>query len=316
MLRNLVKGTQKGRPQKWVSAAVLLASLFTTITLSLAQRIPEDVKSSVAFVLAPQPNGSLGPIGTGFFIEIKNPKTNLSALYFVTNKHVLSRTKGSSDFRPTLDIRLNAKDGNITRTFSTNLIAQGMDRNVYIHSDDPSVDLVVIPVAPDRGKYEFTALSVDLITTKDQYRSLEIAEGSEVFFTGLFHQFTGERRNYPIVRFGRVALVTDERIPVSKDQAADLYLIESGVYGGNSGSPVFFFLSSDGTPGRLRVNQPRVLKLAGIIQGNFGDVEPIVGVETALVPMARANVGIAFVVPAYKLHEILFGSELRAVRKW
>jgi hypothetical protein len=41
-------------------------------------------------------------------------------------------------------------------------------------------------------------------------------------------------------------------------------------------------------PGSLVVG-PRVLKLAGIIQGNFGDVEPIVVFETARVPMARAN---------------------------
>src|SRR6266849_10279527 len=49
-------------------------------------------------------------------------------------------------------------------------------------------------------------------------------------------------------------------------------------YGGNSGSPVFFFLSSEGTPGVLRLNRPRVLRLAGVIQGSFLAFHPIVGV--------------------------------------
>src|SRR2546430_15295912 len=34
----------------------------------------------------------------------------------------------------------------------------------------------------------------------------------EVFFAGLFTPFAGEPRNYPVVRFGRIALVTGEPI--------------------------------------------------------------------------------------------------------
>src|SRR5437879_5312472 len=43
-------------------------------------------------------------------------------------------------------------------------------------------------------------------------RPLQIVEGTEVFFAGLFTPFAGEPRNYPVVRFGRIALVTGEPI--------------------------------------------------------------------------------------------------------
>ncbi len=72
---------------------------------------------------------------------------------------------------------------------------------------------------------------------REDFKKLNIREGTEVFFTGLFVPYSGYERMYPIVRFGRVSLVTEEKIKW-KDQLMDLYLIESGSFGGNSGSPV------------------------------------------------------------------------------
>ena len=292
-------------------AAVLAAFLLGGTAVGSAQTIPPDVKSAVAFVFAPKSDGSLGPVGTGFFAGVKHAEKDFVTFYFVTAKHVL-QAEGGRGFRPTLYIRVNTKDGK-TDMLSTRLITNGTGKTLFLHPD-PSVDLAVIPGGPDPAKHEFKVVTDDLITTKTEYQRLQIGEGSEVFFAGLFWQFVGEHRNHPIVRFGRVALVTDERITWNGVKT-DLYLIESGAYGGNSGAPVFFYLGPERIPGSLVVG-PRVLKLAGIIQGNFGDVEPIVAIETARVPMARANVGIAAVVPAYKLHEILFSPDLTAHRRY
>jgi len=122
----------------------------------------------------------------------------------------------------------------------------------------------------------------------------------------------GTRRNYPVVRFGRVALIPDERINIAGSDA-HLYLIESGSYGGNSGSPVYFYLGSDREVGSVTVGPP-ILKLAGVMSGSFVDLQPISVIETATIPIARSNMGIAAVTPAYKLHQILFGSELKKHR--
>ena len=128
----------------------------------------------------------------------------------------------------------------------------------------------------------------------------------------MFLPHLGVARNYPIVRFGKVALLSDE--PVSWDGSlTDLYLMETMSFGGNSGSPVFFYLGADNRPGVLALGPP-TLKLAGIMEGYFGEYEPIEGVQTDVTPAARINYGVAAVTPAYKIHEILFGPELERLR--
>ena len=160
--------------------------------------------------------------------------------------------------------------------------ADGDNRTVFTHGD-PSVDIAVIPFLPDQKKFDFKVLPEDLITTKDVYKSLKIREGSDIFFTGLFTPYPGAEKNYPVVRFGRVALVTDEKIEW-KGKRMHLYLIEAGSYGGNSGAPVFFYLGSDREPGSLMVGSP-ILKLAGVMQGTFLDVQEVKIIETKTVPM-------------------------------
>ncbi len=152
----------------------------------------------------------------------------------------------------------------------------------------------------------------ELITTKEGFGELKIREGSDVFFTGLFSPFIGSQRNYPVVRFGRVALVTGEKIEWD-GELMDLYLVEAGSYGGNSGSPVFFYLGSDREPGSLIVGSP-VLKLAGIMQGTFLDAQEIKIINRDTNPVSLSSMGIAAVVPAYKLHDVLYGDEVKAKR--
>ena len=94
----------------------------------------------------------------------------------------------------------------------------------------------------------------------------------------------------------------------------DLYLMESSSYGGNSGSPVFFYLGADRQPGALILGSP-VLRLAGVMMGTFQDIQPVRFIEQAPVPISVASMGISAVIPAYKLHEILFGEELTKARE-
>ena len=50
------------------------------------------------------------------------------------------------------------------------------------------------------------------------------------------------------------------------------------------------------------------------MQGTFLDAHEIKVVETKKVPIAVSSMGIAAVVPGYKLHEILFSDELKKKR--
>ena len=115
-----------------------------------------------------------------------------------------------------------------------------------------------------------------------------------------------------IVRFGQVALITEEKIDW-KGEKTDLYLIEAGSFGGNSGSPVFFYLGSEREPGSIIVGPP-VLKIAGVMQGTFLDAQEIKVAQTKATPFSLSNMGIAAVVPCYKLYEILHSEEIKKIR--
>lgn len=187
--------------------------------------------------------------------------------------------------------------------------------SVYEH---PTVDLAVIPCLPDQSVIDFQFIPDEMMTTKAGFPELHISEGSDVFFSGLFAQFIGQNRNYPITRFGRVAMMPDEKIPWQDAEGrplemVDLYLLETQSFGGNSGSPVFFYLGSDRVPGSIVLGSP-VIKLAGVIKGTFRDASPLVMANQNVIPLSLQNVGIAAVVPSYHLHEILFSEPVKSLK--
>ncbi len=101
--------------------------------------------------------------------------------------------------------------------------------------------------------------------------------------------------------------------PVST-YAAYLYLLETQTWGGNSGSPVFFYFGMDRTPG-IVISGPARIQLAGIMKGHFNALTPVVSVPNATTELSVLNNGIAAVVPSYLLRDILFREELRKVRQ-
>jgi len=271
--------------------------------------IPTEVKSIVTFIFIPDgKNEKLIANGTGFFVSIKNSK-NIGSFsrYLVTSKHVI-QTPDNKSFVPRIYVRMNKKIGG-TEMLPLSLNISGSEKNVHFHKDK-NVDLSVISISLDSQKYDFKVLTEDYLISKEDFKNLNIREGSEVFFTGLFSSHLGMQRNEPIVRFGRVALVTDEKINFYGANA-DLYVIEIGSYGGNSGSPVFFYLGVEREPGSIFAGPP-VMKLAGIMEGYFGQYMPVDNIdakkETPL--QSRSNTGIAAVIPSYKLFEILVSDEL------
>lgn len=275
----------------------------------MASPIPSEIKSVVCFVFI-EKDAKLIPNGTAFFVVVKDPtKPDSARGYLVTARHVLYKPQ-TTEFLDKIFIRLNKKDGG-SEVGTIPIKTQGNDKNVFLHPDT-SVDLALIPFHADQERFDFKYLPEDFITTKEDYTKLKIREGSDVFFTGLFTPFPGSEKNYPVVRFGRVALVADEKIDWQGTKMT-LYLIEAGSYGGNGGAPVFFYLGSDREPGSIVVGNP-VLKLAGIMQGTFLDAQEIKVVNTKATPISLSNMGIAAVVPAYKLHELLFSEELKRQR--
>jgi hypothetical protein len=243
--------------------------------------------------------------------------------YVITAKHVVHTNSNdlTSPLFTTLWIRVNNKSGG-SSMYALNLITSGQAQSIFFHSD-PSVDIAVIAITPtDVDAVDIKSLPENMLTTADDFKSLNIGVGTDMFFTGMFTGFLGEKRSYPIVRFGKLAMIPDEKVNFS-GPPAEGYLMEAFSFGGNSGSPVFFYPSPDNTPGAIRLG-PRPIKIAGVMRGFFGDFEPIqlVQTQTAVqdqprppIPVSNGNSGIAFVVPARFISEILHSPELENSRQ-
>ena len=309
------------------SVVVLAAVLLSAVAASGAV-IHKNIKRIVVFVLSDDGSGKpANPRGTGFFVMTTNESNpDVGHGYFVTAKHVLLDEEGK--WLPRVWLRFNARDGGV-KTGKVDLTGEVW---IYTHPKDDNIDIAVIPMLPDRKRFDYLTLRTDDFATKESIEELNIYEGTEVFFTGLFANFFGQKSNQPIVRFGRVALMPSERVPwVAPGRKElvlqELYLLETFSFGGNSGSPVFFYLGPNHNPGSMRIGPPTV-KLAGVMSGQFTDARAVEVVKMPRKQSEKANsasvvfrpffrdfVGIAAVVPAHLLHDILFSDELRTQRK-
>lgn len=204
---------------------------------------------------------------------------------------------------------MNTRDS-LSQKVVFSLNAEDPNKNIFVHKDS-TVDIAVIPWFPNQEEFDFKIIPEDYFKNKSDFNN--ITEGTEVFFTGMFTPYLGDRRMYPIVRFGRVALVTDEKIQWDNNEKTKLYLIESASYGGNSGSPVFYYLGASRGDGNLYAGSP-VIKLMGIMKGFFNNITPIQVINTQSIPVSISNVGIAAVTPSFYLNEILFSKEMVSLR--
>jgi hypothetical protein len=266
---------------------------------------PPEIKTVATFIFINNA-GKFLPNGSGFFVGLKNFSKNNFSVYLVTAKNVLS-PPGATQALDKIYLLLNKKEGDF-ETVPLPLQFHGEKKNVFFHPD-PTVDLAVMPVLPDRTKYDLKFIPDESLLTRNEATNLIFHEGTEVFFPSLFLPYTGTGEMFSCVRLGSVALVTDKKIDWQGKPAA-LYIIETGSYGGNSGAPVFFFSERNPVPG----GQP-AFKLAGIMQGTFGDApQEIKIIEQRKTSIPFSNVGFSAVIPAYKLYELLFSEELKRKR--
>lgn len=273
---------------------LIFISLFPTL---LFGQTLASFKNATAFIYAKDSVGNPIPNGTCFIIGQKvQSDTNLVQLFFVTAKHVLQNKDGSlfKDFF----IRMNTLDSN-SRLIYFNIDTTN-NRNVFFHADK-SVDLAVFLFSPSKTDYSFKYIPESFIPDRKMFKSLNIEEGTESFFAGLFVPYAGEHKIYPIFRFGNVSLITDEKI-MWVGEKREMILLEISSFGGNSGAPVYFKV--------LQGNQTRAL-LGGVLSGTFRDAANISVIPTGGIPVALYNNGISGVTPVYFLYEIINSIEFK-----
>jgi len=137
--------------------------------------------------------------------------------------------------------------------------------------------------------------------------------GDEVSVVGLFTNFTGTSKHFPVVRTGNIAMMPSDRVPMMEGPM-EVYLAEGRSIGGPSGWPIF-------VPPTIRVeglgNEQGLqatftvggFHLLGLMRGHW-DLPLGVTVGHA----EAVNLGISIVVPAKKILEALYHPELVALR--
>lgn len=295
---------------------IIFIALLCTATLFMvaapqgySATIPSDLKKIVCFIFVDKGRG-LFANGTGFFVVTKNPDQTYVHGYLVTAKHVLMPDPARNDYYPFAVVRLMKKSGGVA-SLKLPIRPHGENKTLFIHDND-TVDIAVIPSLPNHEAYDYKAVTLEHMISKVDFMKNNVGEGTDIFFAGMFTPHIGKEHNYPIVRFGRIALISDEKI-LFMEKERDLILADTFSFGGNSGSPVFVYLGADRAPGSIVLGPP-VLKLLGVMSGTFRKASPIETVQTATTEISFDNMGIAAVVPTIYLMEILESEQLKKLR--
>lgn len=298
---------------------LFLAGLLGAVNAACST-VPPDITKTVVFIYTDEACTPQHAYGTGFLMRIPVPTHPNSAwIYLVTAQHVL-HSDGNNLNSPLLKelfVRMNKVSAD-SLVVPVPIVTTGPQRTVFL-SPDPDIDVAVLPIKlPENEKLDIESFDENFLATTDAMKQMNIAVGTDMFFAGMFAPYQGRTRNQPIVRFGRLAMIPEEKIDFGGHQI-DAYLVESFSFGGNSGSPVFFYPSSDNTPGRITMGYLPV-KIAGVMKGFYGDLEPIQLAQVTqqrrqVMPVSQSNTGIAVVVPAKYIKEILHSPELEAMRQ-
>ena len=242
------------------------------------------------------------PAGTAFLVVV--PLSDEVGIgYVVTAQHVVNATRPYDG----LYLRVNHKDGG--------------HRQFRIDPDDwvlhPKAD-VAVSRATLSDEFDVEYLHLDKLATDEYVVEQRIGEGDEVFFSVLFGKHTGSEQIQPVVRFGNISLMPREPVPIKLDPASepidcDAYLVEARSWGGHSGSPAFIYYLPTREEGFLTLTTygESGIRLLGLIHGHFPMEADVQVIGDAILGQATVdvNAGIAVVVPAQKIIDLLMETE-------
>lgn len=302
-------------------------------------RVPDVVTRSVIFlgelkVLGKPRAGanfaSLQPRGTGFIVGQPSEfgDGHISRfLYLVTARHVIDGLKSAR-----CGGRINRKDG------TAEMIDLGT--RWWFHPSDPkNIDIAVIPFGGHYGnpeEFEYSVIPTESFATDQTITDMQMGVGDEVFLTGLFAHNLNSGPNRPIVRMGNIALLAGEPI-IAGPRKMRAHLIEARSIGGLSGSPAFIrqtvsivfahptefkerelyrrMQPNEVPSDALSITGVGPFYLLGLMHGHW-DILPEQKNEIFVSDeKGTVNMGIALVVPAAQILEVINQPELADMRR-
>jgi hypothetical protein len=228
-------------------------------------------------------------VATGFLIGFATKQKNekdeeLYKIFLVSNKHVFAG-------KDVIHLRFNKGEG--SRRYTLPLIENG--NQTWIAHSIPAIDIAVIPILANKLQedgVEFQFIRKEQIATLDVLKTLNITQGDGVFVLGFPMGLAGKIKKYALVRNGIIARLDDEII---KDEYS--FIIDSTIFPGNSGGPVFLKPSNISIEGTTAINKAYLL---GIIKSYLSYQDIAYSISTSP-PQPRIvfteNAGLAYVIP-------------------
>lgn len=257
--------------------------------------VPPLILKSVAFVGFRKADGSYHHAGSAVILgRLKRPDY-CEPVFFVTAKHVIQEIGWLG-----LDevfLRVNTKLGRAGW-------CKTMLKDWFFHPTDDSVDVAIVELGtgPD---IDHLVTPIDRLATPEFLEKTTLGPGDEVVIMGLFKHHAGRLKCIPIVRTGNIACLPGEKIKTKHYGWIDGFLIEARSLGGLSGSPVFALISSYSFIRPEDSNGPAGFYFLGLIHGHYDARATEVDVNGEGSETERVNTGIAIVVPAYRVLEVI-----------
>ena len=278
-------------------------------------RVPDEVLKCVVF-LGIEHGASVKWVGTGFLVSLeeREGEGTFRFTYLVTANHVADDLDGVP-----FKIRANRKSGEAIEIAAN----ESGDLVWHRHPKGESVDVAVCWWQMRSRDLDLLSIPTGMFLTREIADKTNVGPGDEVSITGLFAKIKGQSKNLPIVRIGNLAMVPHGPVVPSGVGNIEAYLVEVKSLGGISGSPVFIrqtvdipglFLWGTNTPATAQAYS-NVIRLLGLAHGHWNiDLEEI---DSPMIEHVKEgfNVGLAIVVPATHILEVLHNGELTAMRR-
>ncbi len=264
----------------------------------------DNVLACVAFLYGDIEPDQTRPAATAFLVG-KQIEPNRVRLYAITAGHVITNLQRISNPM----IRFNSRSGGS--------VMFPLDLSRWTHS--AHTDLAASEVAGrvlEEAGFVFSWVDPGALVNAEILADWSIGTGDDVFMVGMLNKHPGAERNEPTVRRGGIALIPADpvRVETSPGTFRDIegYLIELWSMSGHSGSPVFIYPPIGRIPG-MHEGGGATPALLGVVQGHF-DAAVAVGAAPELGGRDR-NTGIAVVIPAHQIAELLMDPALEEEHK-
>jgi hypothetical protein len=296
-------------------------------------RIADAFIDNAVYIYASQEDAESGKAvgGSGFLVHVPFVETqNMQQTYVVTNRHVVYQTQ-------TPVIRLNRIDGSVL-----GLVTNQEHWTVHPEGDD----VAVMPIQSDPKQVRRMTIGLDRFVTKQLIEDEDIGIGDDTVMIGRFIGHDGRQRNTPAVRFGNIAMMPHEKIKTITGFEQESFLVELRSMPGYSGSAVYIYSTNTiqdmstkrkgesmapitdfnlfGPDAQKHIHlmdlkmTPKGPYLLGIDWSHLNNearVLDMVGKQHPEKLFVRENAGMAGVVPAWKIAEILESEPLVNARR-